>query len=180
MVLSCRAKLNLDVFLDKVSVVDASWHFLTLPSGLFATRLLIRVACVVGGVQWETLQQCLHVGNFTCFRLATIGFQVWEYLGIVRVYTKPRGKKPDFEDPLVLTHGRHGLTVEAACKQVRMRGLEASPQLSKWRSARRPQCNLSMGQRASMRVDANSFVSSPINLPTCRFKGCPMTCHCST
>jgi len=60
MVLSCRAKLNLDVFLDKV----------------------------------------------------------WEYLGIVRVYTKPRGKKPDFEDPLVLTHGRHGLTVEAACKQV--------------------------------------------------------------
>ena len=43
---------------------------------------------------------------------------LWEYLGLVRVYTKPRGKKPDFEDPLVLTDGRHGTTVEAACKQV--------------------------------------------------------------
>jgi len=60
MVLSCKAKLNLDVFLDKI----------------------------------------------------------WEYLGLVRVYTKPRGKKPDFDDPLVLTDGRHGTTVEAACKQV--------------------------------------------------------------
>ena len=36
----------------------------------------------------------------------------------MRTYTKPRGKKPDFEDPLVLTSGRHGTTVEAACKQV--------------------------------------------------------------
>ena len=44
--------------------------------------------------------------------------KVWEYLGLVRVYTKPRGKKPDFEDPLVLTDGRHGTTVEAACKQI--------------------------------------------------------------
>lgn len=60
MVLSCQAKLNLDVFLDKM----------------------------------------------------------WQYLGLVRVYTKPRGKKPDFGDPLILTEGRHGTTVEAACKQV--------------------------------------------------------------
>lgn len=34
------------------------------------------------------------------------------------MYTKPRGKKPDFGDPLVLTNGRHGITVEAACKQI--------------------------------------------------------------
>tara|TARA_B110001452_G_scaffold266733_1_gene274409 strand:- start:790 stop:2001 length:1212 start_codon:yes stop_codon:yes gene_type:complete len=44
--------------------------------------------------------------------------RIWEYLGLVRSYTKPRGKKPDFEDPLVLTTGRHGTTVEAACKQI--------------------------------------------------------------
>lgn len=44
--------------------------------------------------------------------------KMWEYLGLCRVYTKPRGKKPDFEDPLVLTYGRHGTTVESACKQV--------------------------------------------------------------
>lgn len=59
-VLSCRAKLNLDLFLDKI----------------------------------------------------------WQFLGLVRVYTKPRGKKPDFDDPVVLTDGRHGTTVEACCRQV--------------------------------------------------------------
>jgi len=44
--------------------------------------------------------------------------KIWEYLGLVRAYTKPRGKKPDFNDPLVLTTGRHGVSVEAACKQI--------------------------------------------------------------
>ena len=43
---------------------------------------------------------------------------IWEALGLVRVYTKPRGKKPDFEDPVVLTDGRHGTLVESACKQI--------------------------------------------------------------
>ena len=54
---------------------------------------------------------------------------LWEHLGLVRVYTKPRGKKPDFEDPLVLTDGRHGTTVEACCKQVR-RSPQHTPSLS--------------------------------------------------
>jgi len=44
--------------------------------------------------------------------------KIWEYLGLVRAYTKPRGKRPDFDDPLVLTAGRHGTSVEAACKQI--------------------------------------------------------------
>jgi len=43
---------------------------------------------------------------------------LWEYLGLVRVYTKPRGKKPDFDDPLILTEGRHGTTIESACNQI--------------------------------------------------------------
>lgn len=44
--------------------------------------------------------------------------KIWEYLGIVRVYTKPRGGQPDFEDPVVLTNFRHGVLVESACTQV--------------------------------------------------------------
>ena len=43
---------------------------------------------------------------------------LWEYLGLVRVYTKPRGKKPDFDDPLILTEGRHGVSIESACTQI--------------------------------------------------------------
>jgi len=44
--------------------------------------------------------------------------KIWDQLGLVRVYTKPRKGAPDFEDPLILTMGRHGLTVRAAIRQL--------------------------------------------------------------
>mmetsp|Transcript_26857 Transcript_26857/g.79138 ORF Transcript_26857/g.79138 Transcript_26857/m.79138 type:complete len:407 (-) Transcript_26857:434-1654(-) len=44
--------------------------------------------------------------------------KIWEYLALVRVYTKKRGAPPDLFDPMVLTAGRHGTTVEAACLQL--------------------------------------------------------------
>lgn len=43
---------------------------------------------------------------------------VWEYLALVRIFTKPRGVLPNFDDPVILTKGRHGLTVEGLCVQV--------------------------------------------------------------
>lgn len=43
---------------------------------------------------------------------------LWDYLGLVRVYSKRPGAPPDLEEPIVLTAGRHGFTVEAVCKQV--------------------------------------------------------------
>ena len=44
--------------------------------------------------------------------------KIWDQLGLVRIYTKKRGEPPDFEEPLILTHGRHGLTVKAAIMQL--------------------------------------------------------------
>jgi len=44
--------------------------------------------------------------------------RVWDDLALVRVYTKPPGQLPDFADPVILTRGRHGLTVEGVCNQV--------------------------------------------------------------
>mmetsp|Transcript_7879 Transcript_7879/g.12527 ORF Transcript_7879/g.12527 Transcript_7879/m.12527 type:complete len:239 (-) Transcript_7879:872-1588(-) len=44
--------------------------------------------------------------------------KVWEYLGLVRIYTKKRGQPPDWEEPVVLTSLRHGISVESACMQV--------------------------------------------------------------
>mmetsp|Transcript_5285 Transcript_5285/g.7009 ORF Transcript_5285/g.7009 Transcript_5285/m.7009 type:complete len:408 (-) Transcript_5285:481-1704(-) len=44
--------------------------------------------------------------------------KIWEYLELVRIYTKPRGQQPDFSEPVILTKGRYGCTVESACKQV--------------------------------------------------------------
>lgn len=40
---------------------------------------------------------------------------VWDYLALVRVYTKRRGAYPDFDDALVL---QHGATVESVCKLI--------------------------------------------------------------
>eukprot|EP00827_Trimyema_finlayi_P001394 TRINITY_DN1536_c0_g1_i2.p1 TRINITY_DN1536_c0_g1~~TRINITY_DN1536_c0_g1_i2.p1 ORF type:complete len:377 (+),score=129.18 TRINITY_DN1536_c0_g1_i2:51-1181(+) len=44
--------------------------------------------------------------------------QIWEKLDLTRIYTKKKGCQPDFEDPIVLTKGRNGLTVESVCNQV--------------------------------------------------------------
>jgi len=38
--------------------------------------------------------------------------KVWEYLDFVRIYTKPRGKRPEFSEPLIL---RRGSRVEEVC-----------------------------------------------------------------
>jgi len=43
---------------------------------------------------------------------------IWKDLNLVRVYTKPPGRMPDFEDPIVLTKGRYGLTIESVCMQL--------------------------------------------------------------
>jgi ribosome-interacting GTPase 1 len=37
--------------------------------------------------------------------------KVWDALGMVRVYTKRRGERPDFNEPIILTHGRGGIKV---------------------------------------------------------------------
>lgn len=44
--------------------------------------------------------------------------KLWDLLGLVRVYTRKRGNQPDFEDPLILTQGRHGVTVKSAIMQI--------------------------------------------------------------
>ena len=43
---------------------------------------------------------------------------IWEKLGLVRVYTKKKGRQPDFLDPIILTQGRKGCTVESICNSI--------------------------------------------------------------
>lgn len=40
--------------------------------------------------------------------------KIWDMLGLVRAYTKRKGARPDFNDPLILTQGRHGTTIKGA------------------------------------------------------------------
>ena len=44
--------------------------------------------------------------------------KMWQYMGLVRIYTKRRAQAPDLNQPIVLSGQRHGLTVEAACKAI--------------------------------------------------------------
>jgi uncharacterized protein len=44
--------------------------------------------------------------------------KMWEYMGLIRVYTKRRGQAPDLVEPVILSNQRHGLTVEAVCKGI--------------------------------------------------------------
>lgn len=41
--------------------------------------------------------------------------KLWEYLDFIRVFTKKRGKRPDFSEPLIL---RNGSTVEHVCHSI--------------------------------------------------------------
>lgn len=44
--------------------------------------------------------------------------RIWKDLSLCRVFTKPPGQEPNFGDPVILTAGRYGLTVESVCMQL--------------------------------------------------------------
>lgn len=44
--------------------------------------------------------------------------KMWEYMGLIRIYTKRRAQPPDLTAPIVLSSERHGLTVEAAAGSI--------------------------------------------------------------
>ena len=59
----------------------------------------------------------------------------WEYLALVRIYTKRRGQGPDFEEPVVLTRGRHGCTVEGFCRHIHKSMLDTFNFANVWGSS---------------------------------------------
>jgi len=46
--------------------------------------------------------------------------RIWEYLDLVRIYTKPKGQIPDYEAPVIVP--RNSSTVEGFCNRIH-RGL---------------------------------------------------------
>lgn len=49
---------------------------------------------------------------------------IWEYMGLLRIYTKKRGEAPSFSEPVVLSKYRNGLTVEGAVSQISLELLD--------------------------------------------------------
>jgi uncharacterized protein len=58
--------------------------------------------------------------------------KIWRLLGMVRVYTKKRGFNPDFGDPIILTAGRAGVTVQSCMEQIHRSLLEDFSNASVW------------------------------------------------
>jgi hypothetical protein len=56
--------------------------------------------------------------------VSTVLELIWEYMGLLRIYTKKRAEAPSFEEPVVLSKYRNGLTVEGAVSQVRKMKLD--------------------------------------------------------
>ena len=44
--------------------------------------------------------------------------KIWEYLGLVRIYTKKKGEQPDFSEPIVLREHKGGFTVRALVNNI--------------------------------------------------------------
>ncbi len=44
--------------------------------------------------------------------------KMWEYMGLMRIYTKRKGQAPDLDEPVILSKTRHGLTVESVCHSI--------------------------------------------------------------
>ena len=44
--------------------------------------------------------------------------KIWKQLGMVRIYTKKKGQPPDFEDPIILTTSRGGITIKDCISQI--------------------------------------------------------------
>lgn len=44
--------------------------------------------------------------------------KIWAQLGLTRVYTKRQGQPPDFNDPIILTKARHGMSIKGCLMQI--------------------------------------------------------------
>lgn len=44
--------------------------------------------------------------------------KMWEYMGLIRIFTKRKGHPPDFTDPVILSSERSGTNVKAAAQHI--------------------------------------------------------------
>lgn len=44
--------------------------------------------------------------------------KMWEYMGLIRIYTKRRGQAPDLVQPVILSQQRHGYSIESVCHSI--------------------------------------------------------------
>nr|XP_027193870.1 developmentally-regulated G-protein 3-like [Dermatophagoides pteronyssinus] len=67
----------------------------------------------------DLLSQCQHTCLISAkdnWNLDTLVKMIWEYLNLIRIYTKPHGQAPDYSDPVVLK--RNKATIADFCVRI--------------------------------------------------------------
>ncbi len=94
---------------------------------LEGNRRYIRGLFVYNKIDTVTVEEVDYLSNMKdsiCIsiymKLGTEYFleKLWEYLGLVRVYTKKKGYPPDFEEPIVLRRNKGGYSIFSAINQI--------------------------------------------------------------
>jgi len=64
----------------------------------------------------DSLPHCVPISAHLEWNLDELLERIWEYLALIRIYTKPRGQIPDYNSPVVLRIGHS--TVEDFCTRI--------------------------------------------------------------
>ena len=62
------------------------------------------------------IPNCVPISSENQWNLDELLEYMWDKLNLVRVYTKPKGKQPDYNEPIVLRQGRS--SVEDFCNAI--------------------------------------------------------------
>lgn len=104
----CREDVTEDEFIDVVE----------------NNRIYLRCLYVSNKVDTVSLDEVDHLAHephsvvISCNERLNLDYlldKIWEYLDFLRIYTKPRGKRPDFNDPVIM---RNGASMEDICHSI--------------------------------------------------------------
>jgi len=68
------------------------------------------------------LPHCIPVSGMLRWNLEGLKEKIWQYLNLIRLYTKPRGSPPDYEAPVVIRQDK--ATVEGFCNRIHRKIME--------------------------------------------------------
>eukprot|EP00611_Tribonema_gayanum_P029328 TRINITY_DN7813_c0_g2_i1.p2 TRINITY_DN7813_c0_g2~~TRINITY_DN7813_c0_g2_i1.p2 ORF type:complete len:342 (-),score=154.42 TRINITY_DN7813_c0_g2_i1:311-1219(-) len=112
---NCELLLREDV--DSEQLVDA----------LLGNRKYIKCLYVYNKVDMITLEDMDQLARLPNSIVASVYLKLnlekllekmWEYMGLIRVFTKRKGNPPDLAEPVILSKQRHGITVQAATHHI--------------------------------------------------------------